>query len=153
MSAGPRTNIAKASDGDVRERYVSHLEEHANERTLLVCVNCIGRCSKKSVEDSTVKTKPLRKFVPFFLVKMERVWFLFSLFFSTDLRSAILFARSRRELSIDVAEHRPILKNYTLIRTTSVLFSYPRKELLTQDVSYIPWNRPANRFVSNSQFQ
>jgi len=37
-----------------------------------------------------------------------RIW----LFFKIGLCSAISFKRSRRELSIDVAEHRPMLKNY-----------------------------------------
>jgi len=36
----------------------------------------------------------------------------FWLFFKIDLRSAISFKRSWRELSIDVAEHRSMLKNY-----------------------------------------
>jgi len=36
----------------------------------------------------------------------------FWLFFKTSLRLAISFKRSRRELSIDVAEHRSLLKNY-----------------------------------------
>jgi len=36
----------------------------------------------------------------------------FWLFFQIDPCSAISFKRSRRELSIDVAEHRSMLKNY-----------------------------------------
>jgi len=35
----------------------------------------------------------------------------FGLLFKTDLCSAISFKRSRRELSIDVTEHRSIFKN------------------------------------------
>jgi len=38
------------------------------------------------------------------------------LFFKIDLCSAISFRRSRRELSIDVAEHRSILKNKGVTR-------------------------------------
>jgi len=40
--------------------------------------------------------------------------FVFWLFFKIDLCSAISFKRSRRELSIDVAEQRSILKKNVL---------------------------------------
>ena len=47
-----------------------------------------------------------------FPVKSKRRWYLFSLFFQIGLCSAISFKRSRRELPIDVAEPRSVLKNY-----------------------------------------
>ena len=43
---------------------------------------------------------------------MKRGLFVVRLFFKIDLCSAIKFQRSRRELSIDVAQQRPILKSY-----------------------------------------
>ena len=43
-------------------------------------------------------------------LKPKRVWYAFWLVFEIGLCSAISFERSRRELSIDVAEHRSILK-------------------------------------------
>jgi len=45
-------------------------------------------------------------------VKPKRGWFVFWLFFKIGLYSAISFKRSRRELSVHVAEHRSVLKNY-----------------------------------------
>jgi len=47
----------------------------------------------------------------------------FWLLFKIGLCSAISFKRSRRELSIDVAEHRPILKNKGAVRIL-VIFQY-----------------------------
>jgi len=49
--------------------------------------------------------------IPFLSVKPKRGWYVFWLFFKIGQCSAILFERSRRELSIDVAEHRSMLKN------------------------------------------
>jgi len=50
--------------------------------------------------------------IPVFGVETKRVWYVFWLFFRIGLCSAISFIRSRRELSIDVAEHRSTLKIY-----------------------------------------
>ena len=44
-------------------------------------------------------------------VKPKGGWYVFSLFFKICLSSSISFRRSRRELSIDVAEHKSMLKN------------------------------------------
>ena len=49
----------------------------------------------------------LANFFLFFFSGKYLIW----LFFKIDLCSAISFKRSRRELSINVAEHRSILKN------------------------------------------
>jgi len=49
----------------------------------------------------------------------------FWLFFKIDLCSAISFGRSRRGLSIDVAEHSFVLNNHQ--NTTHVLVSYPKQ--------------------------
>ena len=45
-------------------------------------------------------------------VKPKRGWYVFRLFFKVGLCSAISFKRSRRELSIDVAELLSMLKNF-----------------------------------------
>jgi len=45
-------------------------------------------------------------------VKPKRGWCVFWLFFMIDLCSAISFKRSRRELSIDVDEHKSMMKDY-----------------------------------------
>jgi len=45
------------------------------------------------------------------LFTMQRGWYVFYLFFMIDVCSTISFKWSRRELSIDVAKHRSILKN------------------------------------------
>jgi len=52
---------------------------------------------------------------------------IYRLFFKIGLCSAISFKMSRRELSIDVAEHRPMIKKNTKIRTAPVLVSYPKQ--------------------------
>ena len=57
------------------------------------------------------KNPVLGNAIPVFSVKPKRVWCVFWLFFKIGLRSAISFKRSRGELSIDVAEHRYMLKN------------------------------------------
>ena len=60
----------------------------------------------------TEKRNPvLGNAVPVLGVKPKRGLCVFWGFFKIDLCSAISFKRSRRELSIDVAEHRSILKN------------------------------------------
>jgi len=48
-------------------------------------------------------------------------WYVLSLFFKVGLCSAISFNRSRRELSIDVAEHRSTFKSKRVVRI-SVIF-------------------------------
>jgi len=61
----------------------------------------------------TVKIKPRfvnAILVPVLGVKPKRGWYVFWLFFKMEQCSAISFKRSRRELSIDVAEHRSMLK-------------------------------------------
>ena len=49
----------------------------------------------------------------------------FSLFFKIDLCSATSFERSRRELSIDVAEHRSILENKGEVRILVIFQDRP----------------------------
>jgi len=62
---------------------------------------------------SLLKQKPfLENSIPVLGMKPKRRWYEFCLFFKVDRCSAISFKRSRRELSIDMAEHRPMLKNY-----------------------------------------
>ena len=64
-------------------------------------------------EDSQYsKTLVLGNAIPVLGVKPKRGWYVFWRIFKVDLCSAISFERSRRELSIDVAEHRSMLKNY-----------------------------------------
>jgi len=53
-------------------------------------------------------------------------WYELRLFFKIGLRSAISFKRSRRELSIDVAEHQSPLKNYQNTHYP-VLVPYPKQ--------------------------
>jgi len=70
-----------------------------------------AKWSGSGARHNTVKTKP--RFGECYLgVKPKRGWYVFGLFFMAGLCSAISFKRSRRELSIDVAQHRSILKNY-----------------------------------------
>jgi len=77
-------------------------------------------------EHSKNKTPVSGNAIPVLGVKPKRGRYVFWLFFKIGLCSAISFKRSRRELSIDVAEHRSTLKNYQ-IRTTPVLVSYPKQ--------------------------
>ena len=49
--------------------------------------------------------------IPVLGMKLKRRLYLLGLFFKIDPCSAILFKRSRRELSIDVAEQRSMLKS------------------------------------------
>ena len=61
--------------------------------------------------DSTVKTNPVsRNAMPVLGVRPKWGWYVL-FFFKIGLCSAISFKRSRRELSVDVAEHRSILKS------------------------------------------
>jgi len=55
-------------------------------------------------------------------VKPKRGWYVFCLFFKIALCSAVLFKRSRRGLSIDVAEHSSMLKKYQ--NTNYLRFSF-----------------------------
>jgi len=57
--------------------------------------------------------------MPVLGVKPKRGWNVFWLFFMIGICSAISFKRSRRELPIDVAEHRSTLKNNQIMH-------YPR---------------------------
>jgi len=50
--------------------------------------------------------------IPVLGVKPKREWYVFWLFFKVGLCSAISFKRSRRELSIYVAEHKSIVEKY-----------------------------------------
>jgi len=67
--------------------------------------------------------------VPVLGVKSKRGCYLFSLFFKIGQCLAISFERSRRELSIDVAERRSMLRNYqnTHRRTNPVLVSHQKQ--------------------------
>jgi len=67
----------------------------------------------------------LENAIPVLGVKPRRGWYVFLLFFKTGLRSAIYFKRSRRELSIDVAEHRSILKNKKAVRSLIIFQDRP----------------------------
>ena len=59
----------------------------------------------------TVKSKPsFGECFRWFWCETKTGWYLFWLFFEVGLCSAIPIKRSRRELSIDVADHRSILK-------------------------------------------
>jgi len=49
--------------------------------------------------------------MPVLGVKPKRGWYVFWLFYKIGLSSAISLERTRRELSIDVAENRSIWKN------------------------------------------
>jgi len=59
----------------------------------------------------TVKTRRLGDAVPALGVKPYRGWYVLRLFFNIGICSAISFERSRREVSIDVVEHRSTSKN------------------------------------------
>jgi len=62
-----------------------------------------------------VKTKPvLGNAVPVLGVKPKRGWYVFRLVFEIGVCSAISSESFRRELSIDVAEHRTIVKNFQI---------------------------------------
>ena len=67
--------------------------------------------------------------IPVLGVKPKRGWYVFWLFFKIGLCSAISFKRSQRELSIDVAEHTSMLKNYQ--NTLYALFSFISKECIS----------------------
>jgi len=76
-------------------------------------VNTCRNAKCSSHRSNTMKTKPVMgNAIPVLGVKPKRVWCVVWLFFKIGLCSAVSFKRSRRELSIDVAEHRSMLKNY-----------------------------------------
>jgi len=84
----------------------------------------------------TVKTK--KQFwgiVPVLGVKPKRGWYVFGLFFKINQSSFISFKRSRRELSIDVAEHRSILKNKGEMRNLIIFQDSPMFSHIIQKVS------------------
>jgi len=66
-----------------------------------VCRECL---SCKNTENKTPDA------IPVVGVKLKRGYYVFWLFFKIEVCSAPSFKRSRRKLSIDVAEHRSILK-------------------------------------------
>jgi len=59
----------------------------------------------------STKTPVLGNAIPVLGVKLKRAYNVFSLFFNIDLCTATSFERFRRELPIDMAERRSILKN------------------------------------------
>jgi len=68
--------------------------------------------------------------------EINREWYVFWLLFKIDLCSATSFKRSRLELSVDVAEHRSILKSS---QNTYPHFSFTLKtgiELPKKDVLF-----------------
>jgi len=58
------------------------------------------------------KTPVLGNAIPVLGLKIKRGWYVIWLFFKIDLCSAMSYRRSRRELFIDVPEHRSMLKNH-----------------------------------------
>jgi len=70
----------------------------------------------------------------FWVYNQNGGWYVFLLFFEIGLRSAILFKRSRRELSIDVAEHRSILKK-GMVRILVIFQDWPMFSHIIQKVS------------------
>jgi len=73
------------------------------------------------------KTPVLGNAIPVLGVKLKRGWYVFWLFFMIDPCSATSFKRSRRELSINVAEDRSILKNIAKIRSIPSYVSRPKQ--------------------------
>jgi len=71
------------------------------------------------------ETPVLGSSVPVLGVKLKRGNFVFWLFFKTGLCSAISFKRSRRELSIDVAEYSSILRNNGAMRILVIFQDRP----------------------------
>jgi len=68
-------------------------------------------------------------------VKLKRGWYVFSLFLKIGLCSTISFKRSRRELSIDVAEHKSTLKNKGVVRISVISQDSPMFSHIIQNVS------------------
>jgi len=75
--------------------------------------------------------------MPVLGVKPIRGWYVFWIFFKITLRSALKLKWSRRELSIDVAEHISILENKGVVRillatqSRAISFKRSRRELST----------------------
>jgi len=83
---------------------------------------------------STMKTKPvLGNAILVLGVKPKWGWYVFWLFLMIGLSLAISFKRYRRELSIDVAEHRSMLENYQNTH-------YPRSSFTSKTDISLPKN-------------
>ena len=67
-------------------------------------------------------------------VKLKWGNYVFCLIFKVGLCSAISFKKSRRELSIDVAEHRSILKSKGEVRTLVIFQDRPMFSHIIQQV-------------------
>jgi len=70
-----------------------------------------------------------------FSVKLKRGWYVLWLFFKIGLCSAIQFKRSRRDLSIDAAEHRSSLKSNEVMRILVIFRDRPTFSHIIQKVS------------------
>ena len=83
--------------------YVKLLWDYCtSSRGLFFTVKRVAEMMNATVKQSSV----LGNAIPVLGVKPKREWYVFWVFFQIGLCSAILFKRSRRELSIDVAQHR-----------------------------------------------
>jgi len=67
----------------------------------------------------------IRSSIPVLGVKLKWGWYVFWLFFRIGQCSAISFKRFRREVSIDVAEHRSIVKNKGALRVLVIFQDRP----------------------------
>jgi len=86
-------------------------------RRLIFFHSLLGCIKKKGAAYYSKNKSPVSgNAIPVLGVKPKRGWYVFWLFFKIDLCSAISFIRSRRELLIDVAEQRSILKNKGVVR-------------------------------------
>jgi len=81
------------------------------------------------------KTLGLGNAKPVLGVNQNRGWYELWLFFKIGLCSAISFKRSRRELSIDVAEHGAILINKGVLHILVILQDRPIFSHIIQKVS------------------
>jgi len=68
-------------------------------------------------------------------LKPKRGWYVIWLFLRIGICSAISFKRSRRELSIDVAEHRSVLKIKGEVRILIILQDRPMFSHIVRKVS------------------
>ena len=73
--------------------------------------------------------------IPVLSMKLQLGWYVFWLFFKIDLCSAISFKRSRRELSIDVAEHKSMSKNKGVVRILVIFQDKPMFSHIIRKVS------------------
>jgi len=83
------------------------------------------RCENKTRLHSKNETLVLAKAIPDLGIKLKRGFYVFWLFFQIGMCSPISFKRSRRELSIDMAEYRSILKNKGVLRMLVILQDRP----------------------------